>query len=598
MPAIAVAALEPALSPWSSPVKSQANAAGPSVPIASFFGLLFGVLVLLLSAVSAGEPQTAADSGQRIESRPEPVSFEQRSIELIEVSTSVTEPDPEDRPSTVLAVAYTPDGKRLVSLHADRTIRVRDAQTGKLHGVATGKDAEVACLALSPDGTLLATAGSDKVVTLWEIGESSPTPATGSGRQRAFRISPQSTLAGHHSSVFSLAFSRDGRSLASGSFDQTVRFWSVSDGAAKATLTGHTQAVRAVAFSPDGRRLATGGADRVARLWDTSTGQALATLEGHTEPVCAVAFSPDGAILASGSEDRTIKLWDLKPGDAAGRSAAVPLRATLQRHTGAVWSLAFSPQGKTLASGGLDNVCRLWNPQTGALRAAPECGSAVISLAFAPDASALVMGTYDGLLSVRKAKTIDAPVAGPLKVIPGPPDTLMSVAISPDGQLLASAGKDRKVTLRRLPSCEVVRELGGHSGGICHVAFSPDGKTLGACLYNGQRLFSYGPNGVRIWNVAARQQQASLAEGTTVCAAALLPDGEQLAIGDNQGGIAIWHVASGKPVQQYTGHDDLVFQLACSPDGALLASAGKDGSLKLWPIRLSDQKANGGGRKR
>jgi WD40 repeat protein len=500
--------------------------------------------------------------------------------------------------------------------------------------------------------------------------------------------------------------------LASGSHDNTARLWSVADGSPKASLAEHTGAVRAIAFSPDGKRLATGGSDCVVKLWDVHAAKSVATFEGHSGTVCAVAFSPDGATLASGSEDRTIKLWNVAPNAAPRQPGDLPLRATLERHTAAVWCLAFSPQGKTLASGGLDNTCRLWNPQTGVLRAAPECDSAVISVAFAPDASALVMGTYAGLLSLRKAKFFDTPLAGPLKTIAGPPDTLMAVAISPDGQLLASAGKDQTITLRRLPSCEPVRELGGHPSGICHLAISPDGKTLGACLYNGQvvlwdtqagrrlwqlsghpqgtrrivfspdgtiaatagtdqtaklwnvasgqllrttqaqalpvsdvsfspdgrtlatatgnwrqwrlpgelklwdvqtgderaavgghaleikgtmfdppgvRLFSYGPNGVRIWDIASRRQQAVLAEGTVVCAAVLLPEGNHLAIGDNQGGMAIWHIATARPVLQYTGHEDLVFHLACAPDGSLLASAGKDGALKLWPIRLTQQ---------
>jgi WD40 repeat protein len=176
--------------------------------------------------------------------------------------------------------------------------------------------------------------------------------------------------------------------LASGSHDQTARLWSVADGSAKATLAGHTGIVRSVAFSPDGRRLATGGSDHTVRLWDAETAKAVATFDGHTDTVCAVAFSPDGATLASGSQDRTVKLWDVGPGGASKRPGDAPLCATLEGHAGAVWCLAFSPQGKTLASGGLDKVCRLWNPQNRVLRAAPSFDSAVISVAFAPDARA------------------------------------------------------------------------------------------------------------------------------------------------------------------------------------------------------------------
>jgi WD40 repeat protein len=629
-----------------------------------------------------------------------------------ETAVFQTEPDPNDKPSPVLAVAYAPDGKRIVSLHADRSVRFRDSQTGALQELLKGQDAEIACLALSPDGKLLATAGTDKVVTVWDIGMSRPKPAAGPGADVASRASRRNVFAGHTSSIFSLAFSRDGRWLASGSHDQTARLWSVADGSAKATLAGHTGIVRSVAFSPDGRRLATGGSDHTVRLWDAETAKAVATFDGHTDTVCAVAFSPDGATLASGSQDRTVKLWDVGPGGASKRPGDAPLRATLEGHAGAVWCLAFSPQGKTLASGGLDKVCRLWNPQNRVTRAAPSFDSAVISLAFAPDASALVIGTYGGLLPLRRARIIDAPWFEPLATIPGPPDTLMTVAISPDGRLLASAGKDRQVTLRSLPSCEPVRKLGDHSNGICHLAFSPDGKTLGVCLYDGQvvlwdaqagqkvrslsahakgtrrvnfspdgarittagwdqtaklwsvttgqllhttpaqpipvsevafspdgrtfatttgnwrdsrtpgevklwdaetgrelakvgdhaleikglmfdprggQLFSYGPQGVRVWDVASRELRAILAEGTAVTAAVLLPEGNHLVIGDNQGGIAVWHVATGKPVLQYRGHEDMVFHLACSPDGSLLASVSRDGSLTLWPVRLESR---------
>ena len=151
----------------------------------------------------------------------------------------------------------------------------------ELQGVVQGQDAEVACMALSPDGTLLATGGSEKTVTLWDIGASNAEPVATAVRDAAFRVTPRSTLAGHTSSVFCLAFSRDGRWLASGSHDNTARLWSVADGSPKAVLAEHTGAVRAVAFSPDGKRLATGGSDCFVKLWDVHAAKSVATFEGQ-----------------------------------------------------------------------------------------------------------------------------------------------------------------------------------------------------------------------------------------------------------------------------------------------------------------------------
>jgi WD40 repeat protein len=626
--------------------------------------------------------------------------------EMREVAVFQTEPDPDDPLSTVLAVAYSPDGRRILSLHADRSVRFRDSETGKLRGILKQPEPEIACMALSPDGMLLATGGGAQEISLWQIEAPAPGADGGCEQDASFRATLRSTFAGHTSSVFSLAFSRDGKWLASGGFDQTVRLWSVPDGTEQAVLDGHTGPVRSVAFSSDGRRLASASSDGTVRLWDVKTARPISALEGHDEAVCAVAFSPDGQLLASGSEDRTIRLWDLGLAEATGRAGDVPLRAVLQRHTGAVWSLVFSPQGRTLASGGLDRSCRLWSP-TGTQRAAPSFRSPVIAVAFAPDTSSLAIGTYDGQLFLRRARAFERPLAGPSKTIPGPTDTIMAVDISPDGRLLASDDQGHTVTLRHLPSGEVVRQLPEHPVRIRQLAFSPDGTTLAVCLYNGQvllrdmqtgrtrltlsghpagtrridfspdgavlatagwegtaklwdsatgqvlhttpvqplplagiafspdgrtvatgsgnwreyrlagevklwdaasgeelvrlgghpmeikgllfdssgqRVFSYGPNGVRVWDIASRRQQATLAQGITVCTVVLLPDGEHLAIGDLQGGVGIWHAATGRPVQQYTGHQDLVYQLACCPDGKYLASTSKDGALMIWPI--------------
>jgi WD40 repeat protein len=160
------------------------------------------------------------------------------------------------------------------------------------------------------------------------------------------------TLKGHKQQVFCVAYSPDGRTLASGSVDETIKLWDLKTGKERATLKGHTAGVQSVAYSPDGKTLASGGEDETIKLWDIKTGQERATLTGHTDWVKSVVYSPDGQTLASGSDDKTIKLWDIKTGKE---------RATFEGHTESVFSVAYSPDGKTLASGSWDKTIKLWD---------------------------------------------------------------------------------------------------------------------------------------------------------------------------------------------------------------------------------------------
>ncbi|MFN0217004.1 MAG: WD40 repeat domain-containing protein, partial [Saprospiraceae bacterium] len=165
-----------------------------------------------------------------------------------------------------------------------------------------------------------------------------------------------SNLEGHADGVLSVAFSPDGKKLATGSEDNTAKIWDLESGKALTTLEGHTFGVLSVAFSPDGKILATGSGDKTAKIWDLESGKALTTLESHTEAVSSVAFSPDGKRLATGSHDKTAKIWDLESGKAL---------TTLQGHSYAVLSVAFSPDGKKLATGSVDNTAKIWDLESG-----------------------------------------------------------------------------------------------------------------------------------------------------------------------------------------------------------------------------------------
>jgi hypothetical protein len=195
------------------------------------------------------------------------------------------------------------------------------------------------------------------------------------------------TLEGHSNLVSAIAFSPNGKLLASGSHDETVKLWEASSSTLQRTFKGHLKMVSAVAFSPDGKLLASGSHDKTVKLWDVISGTLQRTLEGHSWIVNAVAFSPDGKLLASGSHDKTVKLWDASLGT---------LQRTLKGHSGEVKAVAFSPDGKLLASGSIDDIVKLWDASSGTLQRTLEVDASISTLSFSNDGTVLKSNT--GLL--------------------------------------------------------------------------------------------------------------------------------------------------------------------------------------------------------
>jgi serine/threonine protein kinase len=209
--------------------------------------------------------------------------------------------------------------------------------------------------------------------------------------------SSQQTFKGHTDKVRSVAFSPNGKWLASGSWDRTLKVWDSQTGQAILTLKGHTERIWSVAFSPDGKWLASGSQDRTLKVWDTQTGQEVLTLKGHSGQVYSVAFSPDGKRLVSGSGDRKLKVWDAQTGQEI---------FTLKGHTNVVESVAFSPDGKRIVSGSRDGTLKVWDAQTGqAVLTLRGHSSAVGSVAFSPDGKRIVSGSSDQTLRVWDART-------------------------------------------------------------------------------------------------------------------------------------------------------------------------------------------------
>ena len=538
---------------------------------------------------------------------------------------------------------FSADGNRLM-VENSVGVWVYDAHSGVTLDLIAGNLSD--SLALSPDGRTVAGWGPDDKVCLWHIADSEN----------------KVTLSGDTSKVRRMTFSPDSRTVAGGTLDNEVILWDVASGVRKATLLGHTRSISSLAFSPDGRTLASGSWDETVRLWDVETRAHKGTLTTHTKGISNVRFSPDGRTFVSSSsnEDKVI-LWDV---DTWQQKAAVdtdincfalsPDSSTLATgswwgalhlwdvasgahkvefmgHLSTISSLTFSPDGKTLASGG-DDKLYLWDVASGARKLSITGHTdGVYSIAFSPDSKTLASGSPEKNLLWDVATRTHAAT-----LFVGDWTINTSLAFSPDGKTLASEGgfeihlwdvssRAHRATIRRYWQTT--------SGTVRHrsIAFSPDGRFLARSARNSVALWYAGrtykktltghtddvtsvafshdsrtvasggvDTTVRLWDVETDALKATFAGHTErVMSVAFSPDGSLLASGSDDNTIILWDVDTGKPRTTLVAHTDGINDVAFSPDGKTLASCGYryDTTVKLWDVASGALKTTFSGHK-
>ena len=421
--------------------------------------------------------------------------------------------------------------------------------------IQTGHSANINAVAVSPNGRIIASGGVDQSVKLWDVE---------SGLELR-------TLRGHSTAVQTLAFSPDGRLLASGATDAAIHFWEVSSGRIVRTLQGHELTVTSLAFSADGRTLVSGGMDQTIRVWDVETGQQRQSLLTDDKAIykglVLMALSRDGRTIFSGGE--IVKVWDA----ATGRQ----LRILRERAVGKPQpdlALALSPDEKTLAVYGKGlNLLDVVTGQT-LWTATPQFG--LESLVFSPDGKTLVGAGSEIIFweaatgrEIRRLTEIS---------------DFGKLAFSPDGKFLVLAGNSTKefaIHLLDAATGQSIRKLTGHTSPITSIAFSADGRTLAS----GRRTNIARPDTVKLWDTSTGQMVRTLSGNSlAVNDVAFSNDNRTLLAGAGIE-IRLWDATTGQLIRLIKDNPRQADALAISPDGLTLASGDRNGSIKLWDAK-------------
>ncbi|MGF1674282.1 MAG: CHAT domain-containing protein [Rivularia sp. (in: cyanobacteria)] len=408
-----------------------------------------------------------------------------------------------------------------------------------------GHKGSVDAVAISPQGTIIATASQDNTVKLWYP----------DGKLLK-------TLEGHDAQVYAVAFSHDGQIIASGGEDKTIKLWK-QDGRLFKTIPAHTDAVKGVTISPNGKLIASASWDGTVKIWKFD-GTLLKTIipDGDVRQQTTIAFSPNGKMIASGGWNGTVQLWKL--------DGSLQRILEVNKEKGEVYKVAFSPDGKIIATSADDKTVKLWRVSDGKLLKTLEGHSAAVrGVAFSPDSQIIASVSDDATVKIWKSNGIL------LHTFFGHNGEVHSVAFSPQGNIIASASEDKTVKLWKLDGTSL-KTLSGFSSSVYGVSISPDGAFIAT---------ADGDKKVKLWDKHGNLLKILEGHSDRVFAVTFSPDSQIIASAGGEGMVKLWK-RDGTWLQDLNevNKHDAFRTVAFSPDGKMIIAAGDDATVKLWEL--------------